>query len=229
MSEVRDVNKQGYNKLAPEFVEEKRITTANFHELSQDFFRYVMNSKLKKGMKVLEIGVGKGWLRKNFNWPKVDYIAVDIAEMMIKELDNTIVCSVEDMPFEDAQFDCVISSLGDPYFYKEALVEISRVLRRDGLFLFSTPANEWARKLRGERIFSSFKVGNENIETYSFTYNAKDMINLWRSCGFEPLTMQNWYAGGIRCPISADISKIGNSVTEVAIVTTAIFVNKKNG
>lgn len=228
MDDIRNINKSGYNRLAPDFTEDKRVTTSNFHQLSSDFFNYLLQFKVKKETKVLELGVGRGWLRSNFEWPNVEYVAVDIAEKMADGLENIIICPVEEMPFDDSQFDYVIASLGDPFFYKDALKEISRVTKDGGVFAFSAPSHEWARALRGNRMFSSFVVNGENIETYSFTYNKEEMIKLWSDCNFEPVTIQDWYCAGITDRISNDISSIYSDGEQPSIVTTAVFVNKKN-
>lgn len=225
---IRKTNKEGYNRLADVFIDEKRVTTANFHELSQDFFRYILSSKIKDGMKVLEVGAGRGWLRNTFTWPDIDYIAVDIAENMVKDASDSIVSTAEDLPFDDNCFDCVVSSLGDPFFYEESIKEISRVLKEGGLFVLSTPAKEWAKSLRGDSLFSTFVEKGEVIQTYSFTYDEIEMREIWGKCGFLPITIQNWYSNGIKGVISKDIGDIDDKMKsgKIAILTTAIFIKK---
>lgn len=229
MSEmIKKRNKEGYNRIAEAFVDEKRVTTSNFHELSKDFFEYILSSKVKTGMKVLEVGAGRGWLRDTFEWPVVDYIAVDIAENMVKDARDSIVSSTEDLPFDDNYFDCVISSLGDPFFYEESIREICRVLKKGGIFILSTPAKEWAKCLRGDSLFSTFIEKDEIIQTYSFTYDETEMREIWSKCGLLPITIQNWYSSAIKGKLSKDIEAIASKTNcgKMAILTTAIFIKK---
>lgn len=226
-------NRTGYNGIAPDFNEEERVTTANFHELSVDFFSNVFERDILDGMDVLELGPGRGWLRKNFNWKEVNYKCVDISEEMICLIDEEekYVSSVSELPFENNYFDVIISSLGDPYFYPEALNEISRVLKHKGKFIFSTPSNEWAKAIRGDNnktIFRGSKGGQ--FEVYSFTYDRGCMIDLWEAYGMDPIIIQSVYGSGIKGKISSDIvntvktSKKDYHLLEV--ITTAIFCKR---
>ena len=227
MEKYNEVNKRGYNKLAPYFDEEKRLTTANFHEVTLEFFRNAISKYVRKEMKVLEIGPGKDWLTKNVRFPDVDYYKVDVAEKMINNQEKSISASADDMPFEDNTFDCVISSLGDPYFYKEALIEVCRVLKKDGKMILSTPSNEWAEGIRGKKGKSIFVENGKTIETFSFTYDIEEMKELWVECGFIPMSIQEEFASKIEGIVSKDIEKSANNknkATEtLSIAISAIF------
>lgn len=78
-----------YLKVANEFTEEKRVTTRNFHEVSRNFWNYLIEN-LHIGDSVLELGSGNGWLRDNFEWPAINYHCVDITSSM-KSVSNRVV------------------------------------------------------------------------------------------------------------------------------------------
>lgn len=224
---IGNVNKEGYNKLAPNFFDEKRITTSNFHEVTKDFFQHAVDTYVKKGNKILELGPGKDWLTRNIIFPEVDYYKIEIAEQMIEDSRNTSIASVDAMPFEEEDFDYIFSSLGDPYFYEEALKEICRVLKKNGLFIFSAPSHEWAKGLRGNKQMSTFIDEGKEINVYSFTYSNTDMRNLWRKCGFTPIMIQDCFGSGINGDISKDVIKSANNLSldyrDLSIATVAVF------
>ena len=62
-------NFKGYTKTAPEFNENKRITTKDFHTLSHSFFINAVKKYIKPNMKCIEIGPGHGWLKDNIPLP----------------------------------------------------------------------------------------------------------------------------------------------------------------
>lgn len=221
IDEINETNKIGYNKIAMEFDDKHRPTTKNFHELSIPFFDYILSNVIEKKMKVLEVGAGNGWLRKRFRWPEVDYLSVDIAENM----EGNIVASVDSLPFADESFDYVFSSLGDPFFYKEALQEICRVLKTGGKFIFSTPDYEWASQSRGTDMMNTFSKDGKKVAVYSFTYNNEQMREVWGECGFHPFTIQQWYPEMLQDEIAGDIAKVWRKKCNksISVITTAIF------
>lgn len=225
---ISKVNKEGYNKLAPNFSEEKRVTTSNFHELTKTFFQNAVNTYVKEEDMILELGPGRDWLTRNIIFPKVDYYKVEIAEQMIEDSYNTSIASVESMPFEGEKFDCIFSSLGDPYFYEEALKEIHRVLKKNGLFILSTPSYEWANGLRGNKQMSTFVEDGKEINVYSFTYSADEMRNLWKKCGFVPVIIQDCFGAGLSGNVSKDIIKSASNLSidyhEICVATVAVFM-----
>lgn len=139
-----------YLKVANEFTEEKRVTTRNFHEVSRNFWNYLIEN-LHIGDSVLELGSGNGWLRDNFEWPAINYHCVDITSSMksVSNRVNGIVASARCIPIEGKSIDYVVASLADPYFYPEVLCEVNRILKDEALFVAILPDKEWADNLRG--------------------------------------------------------------------------------
>jgi len=97
----------------------------------------------KKG-KLLDLGCGDGDYSFRFKELGFDVIAADLDEERFKhggEI-NFKVCDVaKPLPFSDEAFDYIIAAeliehLKNPY---AAIVEINRILKRDGKFILSTP------------------------------------------------------------------------------------------
>ncbi len=60
------------------------------------------------------------------------------------------VADAEKLPFKDDQFDCLVSSVGDPYNKPDFWREVARVLKPQGSVLFTVPAYAWAECFRKE-------------------------------------------------------------------------------
>lgn len=231
-------NASGYTLIADEFTEAKRITTHNFHDLSQSFFQGFIDEFVDEGSRVLEIGPGQGWLRSSCRWKECRYDALDLTEAMAKYVtaEDMIISSISNCPISTDKYDIVVSSLGDPYFYPDALCEICRILKPGGRFAFSIPARQWADNLRSDKTSkTTFISENGNkAETYSFVYNEQDLIELLPDCGFEVVEMKGITGGCLadkKSPISPaiiDAAQAGRmSIDEMEIVT--VCVTKKRG
>lgn len=187
---IDSTNAAGYAKIAPEFNDDCRITTRNFHELSQPYFVERARRYITEHTKCLEIGVGHGWLSKIIPFQDTDYIGVDISSEMIKRnrTGHQMQSSVRYLDFPSGYFDVVIASLADPYCYPAALCEICRVLKSGGVFIFSTPSRQWsdAIRTRDNRTKTIFILKDKTIaEVYSFTFTLGELAQLLSVCGFS--------------------------------------------
>lgn len=236
---IDDLNRIGYQKIADEFSDSKRITTKNFHDLSVNFFQSCIDKYIKPNMKCLEIGPGQGWLRKNIKWPEVDYIAADISTdmLMFNDSETTMHSSVRSLKFPSKSFDIVIASLADPYFYPSALCEIRRILKDDGLFIFSTPSHVWAKSIRNgvSEYKTQFKSKDDSIaEVYSFTFEMDQLIELMNVCGYN--NIHSSIACGSDLPSEKEISiaitrsssMLGIKVEDLEIINLMVAKKKLN-
>lgn len=124
----------------------------------QGWFPWVFEQcHLKSGMQILELGCGDGslWLENNKNIPPdTDITLTDVSGGMLRDarraISNSIdtdkvhfqyrVVDAQKIPFPDNSFDLVLAN--HVMFYCENLdavcEEVSRVLKKDGIFLCST-------------------------------------------------------------------------------------------
>jgi len=235
--EVDKLNRKGYEAIASDFTEDKRITTRNFHELSEKFFCEMFSEYVSTSSDVLEIGPGQGWLERTVSPKCRTYVCIDIAEAMTKTIGNVanITTSVRCMDVASESFDVVVASLADPYFYPEAICEVNRILKNNGYFIFSLPASEWATALRGEFDASnktSFVLSAEGtVEVYSLIHPEDKLNWIMDVCEFEGVKLMT--ASGAELSgkeISPAITKaaqsIGKEVNDLAIVTMAVYRKK---
>ena len=113
---IDKTNRTGYDAIAAEFDDDRRVTTANFHKCTAPFFQNMI-SAFEPGCRCLEVGPGGGWLRKAVSWPAVNYTAVDLASQMraVSESNSTVtIGSARSLPFASGSFDFVVGSLADP-------------------------------------------------------------------------------------------------------------------
>ena len=191
--EIDAVNASGYSLAAKEFLDENRVTTAAFHQLSTAFFRDSINRFTGSGIQCLELGPGSGWLRGSFAWPSLNYAGVELSPAMLAEhttpdRHRVHAASVRAMPFPSSYFDVVFASLADPFSHPAAWCEIWRVMRPGAKFIFSAPAAEWATALREtekqDRTTFVLKDGSA-AEVYSFTFSEPELRTALHSCGFD--------------------------------------------
>lgn len=165
-----------------------------------------------KGQRILDIGCSNGIFLYNLKkFGKFDVYGVEMSEYAVKQakeklgLINVVSGKIENTAFRDSFFDIitlnhVIEHLPDP---KKTLVEIKRILKRDGLLVITTPnANSLNFKIfkqfwfaletpRHLNIFSekTFRkiigsVGDLKIERISYNISnfvfAKSLIHFFR-------------------------------------------------
>lgn len=190
--DIAEVNRLGYSRVAAEFSDEHRPTTAGFHFLSKDFFSSTIGL-IPKNSTCLEIGPGQGWLRQAFEWPPVDYSSIDICREMLEAHagpsdGRRLVGSAHALPHHSRTVDFIVCSLGDPYCYPSALVEMSRVLRKGGRLIMTAPSREWSEAIRHSSLphMTSFQLKTgDTASVFSFTYNMVDLRQLLGLCGFQ--------------------------------------------
>lgn len=222
-SKIEPVNRVNYAVVMPEFHDETRPTTANFHDLTRKFWSRVAAS-VPAGAAILELGVGNGWLMKAADWPEVSYLGADIVSAGDPRI---VVASCRELPFASNSFDYVLASLADPFLFPAALREVHRVMKPGAVFAFTSPAREWSELLRSEgaanRTVFHLKSG-ERATVYSFCVDRAWFQNTLPLCGFQPLDIE---ASTLKdfpksCSVSGAISSAVGTNSNLPIVYSAI-------
>lgn len=195
LKDIERKNRSGYEFIASEFTDEKRVTTANFHDLSFEFLLSETNRQLGPKDNVLDLGTGRGYLAHKLSETYSKVFSVDLAFQMLQfngvlTSQVKMVCgSAFNLPFLSDSFNVVVSSLADPFLIEAALVEISRVLKKDGRFICSSPSEVWSAAFRdhvnNSRLSTKFLHSSGlEVEVFSFTYTNDQLVQLLLSCGF---------------------------------------------
>ena len=135
---------------------------------------------LKKHWKILDCACGDGWLANYLNENGYNCTGVDI--QLLKQGENFVEVSADNMPFEDNSFDCIISIQTLEHIVCEK--EFSRVLKKDGLLLVEVP--RWDFPFR---VLDRLNVIQAGIEQHVRVVNFHN---------FSPFSLRKWFATGCR-------------------------------
>lgn len=200
---IETKNKLGYDLIAEEFADDKRITTANFHDLSNYFFKSQIKQYSSPTKSVLDLGTGRGYLIPILQESFTTIVVTDLSPKMLSFIKQSsgllkVISSAFDLPFADNSFDLVVSSLADPFLKGEALKEVLRILVDGGIFIFSSPSKIWSDAIRQENHTAQTATkfihsSGLEAEVYSFTYTNDELQQLIASYGFQIETFETAY------------------------------------
>ncbi|MBA5248667.1 MAG: methyltransferase domain-containing protein [Gammaproteobacteria bacterium] len=180
-NKIEAVNKYGYDQIAEEFEEGIRTTTKNFHDISFSFWKKQLDL-IKVNEKVLEIGIGNGWLFSTLSVSTKEIYGADLSNKMhasyIKKMYS---CSSRAIPINAESIDYIVSSLADPFLYPETLVEAHRILKSGGKFIFTLPSLSWAKNLKTRKNVDKTtfkKLNGANISVYSICNGVESMLDI---------------------------------------------------
>lgn len=192
-------NIAAYDAVAPDFTDERRVTTRFFHAVTQEFWRKTFAQMNAQG-RYLEVGPGQGWLR-SIGWPeRVPYEGIDVSEEMRNRnpsRDKIEISPANALCYSNASLDGVLGSLVDPFLLPNFLLEIVRVLKPNGSFTGTSPAGEWARKIRqhGSTNETMFVLSSgQSVKVFSYCYSGEELSKLFHAVGLCRLEMTSVYA-----------------------------------
>jgi SAM-dependent methyltransferase len=188
-----------YDLVAKEYYDSKRHPTcANFREASSIIFRQWL-SLVSDESRICEVGAGKSLVAEILAEDQKDLrvlTLVDESESMLRYSESLrgagarlIVASALRLPVDPKSFEVVASCLGDPYNCTAFWTEVHRVLKPNGICLFTTPSWEWATAFRDSTDASSmhnsvFELSDgSRISLPSHIYSEHDQVRLIEGVG----------------------------------------------
>lgn len=167
VKKIEEVAHNNYNSSDPwpnnDNWHEKTFKTIN------SYVKSWLSKNTKKDLTILNVGSGK----TSYNFKKLNIIYMDIIEDYVKNFDNYIVGSIDDIPLPNNSVDIIIC-VGSVINYTDALKSISefhRILKNDGILI-----------LEFERSNSAEFLGTKNylcpIFMKKYTYNNQEHL-LW--------------------------------------------------
>lgn len=162
-------------------------------------FRHEVLQNLQMDMKILDLGAGAGIVAAmNFLGKAQKVCGVDLDPRVVSNpfLDEGRVSDAGEIPYPDESFDLVFSDnvlehLAQP---QQVFLEVARVLKPDGVFMFKTP-NKWHYMPAIARVtphwfhqFINHLRGRAEADTFPTLYRANtrgDVKKLAAATGFD--------------------------------------------
>ena len=174
---------------------------ANWDDL---LFRQRIEAHLRPEFEILDVGAGAGIVpQMNFHGCVARVCGVDLDPRVVDNpfLDEGVVATAEELPFEDQRFDLVFSDnvlehLADPL---SVFREVHRVLKPGGLLLVKTPNrhhyvatiarwtplafHRWMTRLRG-------RAGEDTFPTLYRANSRRQIVELAGRSGLEVVSVE---------------------------------------
>jgi ubiquinone/menaquinone biosynthesis C-methylase UbiE len=150
-----------------------------------------------KGKKILDIGCGTGIYAKILSRKGARVCGIDISEEMIKiaKKENPKIefkiGDIEKLPYKNKEFDIILAALVLEYLpsWDRSLKEVRRVLKKNGIFVFSmgNPVINALKKVRYKRrkfrVVSDYFNEGFRIETWRFNKMKVDIKGYHQTYG----------------------------------------------
>lgn len=145
---------------------EKTKSVSFADHITRDRIKFIASLIPNLNIKLLDIGVGYGFLEKKLKTTNVSIYGIDISSKSIFRAKNLykgefVVASAKEIPFERNFFDfvCISEVLEHLYDFESilALEEIRRVLKKDGILIVSVPLYD--------KVYSGHPSGHVRVYT----------------------------------------------------------------
>jgi len=204
-----------------------------FGKASQRLFEEFTQSNDKAADLILEIGPGQQPKAELFSSRSILYVDDSLTMLdYAPSPPNVIkrVASADNIPLDSDSADYVLASLGDPYNTESFWMEISRVLKSEGICIYTTPSYQWSmnyRRIEGSpEDCARFALRNGLVvDLPSFVFPQKDQVALMERCGFQLIETREFMKRDIEAPIAP---KIATADIDTPIVTMFVVRNRNS-
>lgn len=145
------------------------------------------NLKLNKDIKILNLGAGTGQdLETIKKFGDVSVLDIDSRALDLipdNAVENKILADACDTKLPENSFDLILAFdlLEHIKDDKKAVLEVLRLLRPGGYFVFTVPAYSFL-----------FSAHDKYLEHYR-RYNKKDLLSLFNNLSFKKIELSNWF------------------------------------
>lgn len=180
----------GYNLQSETYDE---IESEAFYINQYEIYSHHLNNRIDylKEKRVLDVGCGTGIQTLFVSHYVKDVVGIDISERLLKKakektkgVKNITIKKADavHLPFDNGEFDAIIA-YGETYShiqeYEKAFEEASRVLKKEGIFIFSI-LNKWNLRTLFflKELRDALKTRDGHVRIWKCSYSEKDMVTL---------------------------------------------------
>ncbi len=165
------IRSSNYDEIAEEYYEDFHLTSRNLDLASYNFFSSLALLNNRTGL-VLELGAGRGKTQEYLNINQKDIIYTDLSYKMLllnskESCLNKIQCDSFSLPFLNNSFTTITAFLFDPFNLSKLYCEITRVLKKKGIFIGTLPHPKFALTFRK-------KTGINHNKTFLKKYQSNN-------------------------------------------------------
>ncbi|MBT2385297.1 class I SAM-dependent methyltransferase [Streptomyces sp. ISL-11] len=180
-------NRIGYSDIAEDFVDELRLTTADFHHASAPHLSRILRGT-SEGSRLLEVGAGRGWLREAVETGKAGYSCQESSAGMARYLpDDVMTEPIRALFAQRGGYDHVVGSLVDGMAYPLGVFCLAQLLAPAGRIVLTWPSSVWSTGRRRTTRTTQFVSSNGRTVrgVHSFTPDRIRTKELFRLAGLE--------------------------------------------
>ncbi len=184
-----------YRDVAAEYYDRARHPTcASLRMLSGRYIGTQLQRTALARRRIVEVGAGRSIVGELLEGVTDDLVLIDNSEEMLRHSVGLVdparmfVADATATGLPTASVDVLVSSLGDPYNSERFWREAARLLRPDGICLFTTPSWAWASAFRSaeDRAYADFLTADGNVLSLpSVVLTEEDQRAMWRGAGFN--------------------------------------------
>lgn len=206
---VRDL----YNKMQEIWPENDKWYQYTYTQISSFLQKTALKYHFTNDLSILNAGSGGN----TYNLPGIHY-HIDIADQKLKNIPNSFIGSIEDLPFNNNEFDvCVcVGSVINYCDALNALNEIGRVLKHNGLLILDYDQSfsfEFLGTLHFNKTADIIKTFNSGYEDKTWIYSSKYITNILKKQNFNILDIHKYH---ILSPLIYRITKSENKASKFA-------------
>lgn len=170
------LNKRAYDENA-DFYSNKYEN--GFMSLDMDFIGMIGAFAYLSGGIVLDLGAGNGVMARKLKDLDLDVICLDISKQMLKRNNekNLLMASMQDIPLRSGSIDGVFANCSllhlPRYELPSALLEIKRVLRKNGAFMLTMKLGPYGRYDSCEGF-----IEEDGIERFQAFYDEFNLFSI---------------------------------------------------
>jgi hypothetical protein len=202
--EIERTARRAYSELAPEYYDERHVTSRNFDFLIKKLL--VQEPWMGGGGPSdvwLEVGCGESKLIRALP-PNERLVLLDSSSAMLKhslqgswKQFSAVTGSAFAIPFRSGIFSGVFASLGDPFTHPAYFAEARRVIGLGGRLLHIVPAVEWGAPLRQFQRApvdcSHFFRGDHDSFAPSLLRSKAELRQLAANAGFKHISIDDLF------------------------------------